>query len=115
MAETILVLNAGSSSFKFQLFVSGADEKLIRHLKGQVDGIGTRPRLFVKGKEGKTLSDESWPANVIADAPAALDKVVTWLQQRLNGELPSAIGHRVAHGGLDYGESVMVDDAVLDR
>ena len=115
MAETILVLNAGSSSIKFQLFAAGADDRLIRRMKGQVDGIGTRPRLFVKGKEGETLFDESWPASDIGDAPAALDKVVTWLQQRLNGELPSAIGHRVAHGGPDYGEPVMVDDAVLDR
>jgi acetate kinase len=115
MAETILVLNAGSSSIKFQLFEAGTDDRLIRRMKGQVDGIGTRPRLFVKGKEGETLLDESWPAGVIGDPPAALDKVVTWLQQRLNGELPSAIGHRVAHGGPDYGEPVVVDDAVLDR
>jgi acetate kinase len=115
MAETILVLNAGSSSIKFQLFAAGADDRLIRRMKGQVDGIGIRPRLFVKGKEGETLFDESWPASDIGDAPAALDKVVTWLQQRLNGALPSAIGHRVAHGGPDYGEPVMVDEAVLDR
>ena len=85
-------------------------------MKGQVDGIGTRPRLLVKGKDGETLIDESWPAERrSADAPAALDKVVAWLQQQLDGELPSAIGHRVAHGGPDFGEPAMVDDAVLDR
>ena len=115
MTETILVLNAGSSSIKFQLFVVDADDKLIRRMKGQIDGIGTRPRLFVKAKEGETLVDQSWPASAVANAPTALDKAVTWLQQQLGGELPSAIGHRVAHGGPDFGAPAMIDDAVLER
>jgi acetate kinase len=115
MTETILVLNAGSSSIKFQLFAVGGDEKLFRRVKGQIDGIGTHPRLFVKAKDGRTLVDQSWPASAVVDAPAALDKALTWLQQQLGGELPSAIGHRVAHGGPDYGEPTMVDDAVLER
>lgn len=113
MAESILVLNAGSSSIKFQLFAVADGEKLQRRLKGQIDGIGSRPRLFVKSKDGDTLADESWPADQITDASAALDKAVAWLQRQLNGELPTAIGHRVAHGGSDYGEPTIVDDTVL--
>jgi acetate kinase len=115
MTETILVLNAGSSSIKFQLFAVEADDKLTRRMKGQIDGIGTRPRLFAKAKEGETLADQSWPASAVADATAALDKAVTWLQQRLGGEWPSAIGHRVAHGGPDFSEPTVVDDAVLEQ
>jgi acetate kinase len=84
-------------------------------MKGQIDGIGTRPRLFAKAKEGETLVDQSWPASAVADAAAALDKAVTWLQQQLGGELPSAIGHRVAHGGPDFGEPTVIDDAVLEQ
>ena len=115
MAETILVLNAGSSSIKFQLFAVGHDDRLTRRLKGQVEGIGTNPHLFAKGKEGETLIDTSWPASAVADAPAALDKTVGWLQQQLGGALPSAVGHRVAHGGPDFVEPTLIDDAVLDR
>jgi acetate kinase len=115
MTETILILNAGSSSIKFQLFAVDADDKLTRRMKGQIDGIGTRPRLFAKAKEGETLVDQSWPASAVADAAAALDKAVTWLQQQLGGELPSAIGHRVAHGGPDFGEPTVIDDAVLEQ
>jgi acetate kinase len=59
--------------------------------------------------------DRSWPASAVADAAAALDKAVTWLQQQLGGELPSAIGHRVAHGGPDFCEPTMIDDGVLER
>jgi acetate kinase len=114
MAESILVLNAGSSSIKFQLFAV-AESKLQRRLKGQIEGIGSRPRLFAKAKDGNTLADESWSADQITDAPAALDKTVAWLQTQLNGELPAAIGHRVAHGGPDYGEPTIVDDTVMQR
>jgi acetate kinase len=115
MAASILVLNAGSSSIKFQLFAVVAENKLQRRMKGQIDGIGSRPRLFVKDKGGEALVDESWPVNQVPDATAALDKSVTWLQRQLKGELPTAIGHRVAHGGPDYGEPTVVDDAVLER
>ena len=115
MAETILVLNAGSSSIKFQLFVVSDDESLIRRLKGQIDGIGTHPHLLAKDKNGEIMIDSTWPASAVADAPAALDKTVGWLQQQLDGALPSVVGHRVAHGGPDFAEPTLIDDAVLDR
>src|SRR5262245_66407851 len=73
MAETILVLNAGSSSIKFQLFAVGDDDRLARRLKGQIEGIGTRPTLRAKGKDGEILIDSAWPADAVADVPAALD------------------------------------------
>jgi len=115
MAQTILVLNAGSSSIKFQLFAVGEDDRLVRRLKGQIDGIGTRPKLRAKGKDGEVLIDSGWAADAVADVPAALDKTVAWLQQQLGNEFPSAIGHRVAHGGPDFFEPTLIDDAVLDR
>jgi len=43
--ECILVVNAGSSSLKFQVYSIDADAKPKGLIKGQVDGIGTRPRL----------------------------------------------------------------------
>ena len=43
MEETVLVLNAGSSSFKFQLFtIENATPQ--RKLRGQIEGIGVNPR-----------------------------------------------------------------------
>jgi acetate kinase len=53
MTETILVLNSGSSSIKFQLFeVRG---QLERRMKGLIEGIGTRPRHGQRC-EGRSLS-----------------------------------------------------------
>lgn len=115
MIETIVVLNAGSSSIKFQLFAIGPEDRLVRRMKGQVEGIGTRPHLFVKAKEGDTLIDESYPVGEMADVPSALDRVIWWITQQLAGRLPSVIGHRVAHGGPNFSEPTIIDDNVLGQ
>jgi acetate kinase len=115
MSETILVLNAGSSSIKFQLFAVGRDDLLERRMKGQVEGIGTRPRLLAKDGKEEILIDETRPAADVSNVPAALDKVIAFLRQQLGGRLPTAIGHRVVHGGPDYSKPTVVDAAVIDR
>jgi acetate kinase len=115
MTDTILVVNAGSSSIKFQLFAVAADDRLGRHMKGQIEGIGARPRLLAKGIDGETLVDKTWPAAEVSDVPAALDKVVSFLRGYIGGRLPTAIGHRVVHGGPDHSEPTIIRDAVLDR
>jgi acetate kinase len=114
MSETILVVNAGSSSIKFQLFSVGAGDQLQRRLKGQIEGIGVHPRLVAKGVDGETLIDKTWPGADAADVPAALGKVVDFLRAEI-GTLPSAIGHRVVHGGPDYSEPTLIDDTVIER
>jgi len=115
MSETILVLNAGSSSIKFQLFAVGRDGLLERRMRGQVEGIGTRPRLLAKDGKEEILIDETRPAADVSNVPAALDKVIAFLRQQRGGRLPTAIGHRVVHGGPDYSKPTVVDAAVIDR
>jgi len=115
MAESLLVLNGGSSSVKFQLFAVEAGDRLIRRLKGQVEGIGSTPRMAAKDGAGAPLVDETWPAGQVKDVPAALERVMAWLAGQLGGALPAAVGHRVVHGGPDYGEPVPVDADVLER
>ena len=114
MSETILVVNAGSSSIKFQLFSVGAGDQLQRRLKGQIEGIGVHPRLLAKGVGGETLIDKTWPGADAADIPAALGKVVEFLRAEI-GTLPTAVGHRVVHGGPDYSEPILIDDVLLER
>ena len=114
MSDTILVVNAGSSSIKFQLFSIGAGDQLQRRLKGQIEGIGVRPRLIVKGAEGDVLIDKTWPAAEVTDVPAALGKVVEFLRTEI-GALTVAVGHRVVHGGPDYSAPILIDAAVVER
>jgi acetate kinase len=113
VTETVLVVNAGSSSIKFQLFSLDARDQLKRLLKGQIEGIGVHPKLSAKGTDGKPI-EEAWSAQEVASVPQALDKLVGFLRARL-GKLPMAIGHRVVHGGPDYSEPIVIDDAVLAR
>ena len=92
MSDTILVVNAGSSSIKFQLFSVGERDQLQRLLKGQIEGIGVHPRLFAKGVKGETLIDQTWPGVDVPDVPAALAKVVEFLRAGLEAcRLLSAI------------------------
>jgi acetate kinase len=114
VTETILVVNAGSSSIKFQLFLVAAHDELRRSLKGQIEGIGVRPRLVTKQTGGQQPIEEEWPAPEVATVPKALDKLVAFLRERL-GTLPTAIGHRVVHGGPDFSEPTAINDAVIER
>jgi acetate kinase len=54
--ETILVVNAGSSSVKFQVFAVDGPGGPQRLIKGQVDGVGTRPRLRAEAADKQSLN-----------------------------------------------------------
>jgi acetate kinase len=110
--DTILVVNSGSSSLKFQLFGIADGSALTRMIRGQVDGIGTQPRLRVKGEDDTTLIDRSYGADAIGDVSAAIGVASAWLKEKQD-LMPIAIGHRVVHGGPDYDRPVLVDDRVL--
>jgi acetate kinase len=114
MTETILVLNAGSSSIKFQLFGVSPDAHLERRIKGQMEGIGSRPRLLAKDVDGHVLIDQTWSTPEASTVPAALEKVIAFLRETI-GSLPTAIGHRVVHGGPNYAEPTIVNAAVLSQ
>jgi len=115
VSDTILVVNAGSSSIKFQLFVLLGDARLERSMKGQLEGVGARPRLVAKDTGGGILADEVWPAAEVRDLPAALDKLIDFLRAKIGGQLPIAVGHRVVHGGPDFYEPAIVDHTMVDR
>ena len=110
--DAILVVNAGSSSVKFQVFGVNGDDEPQRLLKGQVDGIGTRPRLRVKGGENKELIDQTYAPDRVNDVPTALRTAGTWLRETQKIDL-IAVGHRVVHGGPEYAQPVMISDRVL--
>jgi acetate kinase len=113
MTETILVVNAGSSSLKFKLFEIGAGRALEPKLDGKVDGVGTRPRLRVRAAKGGLLIDETYRDNKVRDLPEALALARDRLTGLLGGRVPIALGHRVVHGGPIYSRPVLVDDQVL--
>jgi acetate kinase len=112
--DTILVVNAGSSSVKFQVFAVDVDGRLGRQIKGQMDGIGSRPRLRAGGAAGEKLADRAYPIENVGDVPAALRVAADWLRDELR-ITPLAVGHRVVHGGPDYDRPVLIDHGVVSR
>jgi acetate kinase len=112
--DTVLVVNAGSSSVKFQLFGTEGAGELKRLVKGQMDGIGVRARLRAGGADGTTMIDRTFTAEEVPDLPAAMQRVGAWLRDTQKVS-PIAVGHRVVHGGPDYDRPVLIDDQVLAR
>jgi len=112
--DTILVVNAGSSSVKFQVYSAEGDGALRRQIKGQMDGIGSRPRLRASGVNGDPLADRAYPIEAVPDVPAAMAVAGNWLRDELR-VTPIAVGHRVVHGGPDYVRPVLIDHGVVSR
>ncbi|MCP1779634.1 acetate kinase [Bradyrhizobium japonicum] len=112
--DTILVVNAGSSSVKFQVYAIEGDGALRRQIKGQMDGIGSRPRLRASGPSGDPMADRAYPIEAVPDVPAAMAVAGDWLRDELR-VTPIAVGHRVVHGGPDYSRPVLIDHGVVSR
>ena len=112
--DTILVANAGSSSVKFQTFEVAQGGSLKRLLKGQIDGVGSRPRLRASAADGNVLVDRTYESEAVRDVAAGLATAGAWLRDEQKID-PIAIGHRVVHGGPNYDKPVRVDREVLAR
>jgi acetate kinase len=116
----VLVLNAGSSSLKFQLITTdleriqkNADQRLCR---GVVEGIGGEATFTVSIAEKAKTSSTQW----MADISEALEFLVHWIASEHSGiaevqkpEDIQAVGHRVVHGGERFTESALITDDVL--
>ncbi len=113
--DAILVVNAGSSSLKFQVFAAGrSGGELDCLVKGQVDGVGTRPRLRAESPDKKSLIDQTYGADKVPDLPAAIQVAGDWLRSTQKVSL-LAVGHRVVHGGPDFDRAVRVTPEVATQ
>ena len=112
--DSILVVNAGSSSVKFQVFGTDGESSLKRLIKGQMEGIGTRPRLRAQAADNTVLIDQVYALDVVSDVPSAIREAGAWLRtsQKLN---LIAVGHRVVHGGPGYSRPVLLDDEIVKK
>ena len=113
MIPTLVVLNAGSSSLKFQVFemMDGAEPRLV--WKGLYEGLGGVAHFIVRHAGGADLDDVSWNAGEKFGHEEALMHLVSWLRQHQEGRKLAAIGHRVVHGGEAFSGPVLVDEAVI--
>jgi acetate kinase len=107
-----LVLNAGSSSLKFCVFHRPEGESWRLEARGQIEGIGTSPRLSVKNEAGEKVADTRLEAS-IRDPRDALDALAAWLRSKYGGSRVLGVGHRVVHGGARFAAPTIVTPQVL--
>jgi len=110
----LLVVNAGSSSLKFRGYQTDGRRRLDPLFRGQVEGIGPRPRLTVKDAADATLDDRALAQDEARDLAGALAVVAGWLTRHADGRRLMAVGHRVVHGGMQHVAPARVDAALLD-
>lgn len=112
MTDTILVINAGSSSMKFSLF-SGEQRPTRQDLicEGEYEGIRHRAHFTAKNGAGASLADELLEEG--ASHEVCLAALLRWLEQRFPQHELIAAGHRVVHGGMAYQEPVLIDATVI--
>jgi acetate kinase len=113
MKNAILVLNAGSSSVKFQLFLQG-DE-----LTSVYSGLAERlkedtPYVKIKNKEGETILQEDLAAG--SDHGVALSLIIETLEKELSANDIKLVyvGHRFVHGGDKYVAPVEINAEVIE-
>jgi acetate kinase len=114
----VLVLNAGSSSLKFEVIRtdqerigSDTDERLAG---GVIDRIGGEALIYLE-TAGKAARRTAAP---IRDHRAAVEAALRWLGDEETGagfRGIDAVGHRVVHGGEQFTRSVLIDDGVMTQ
>ena len=112
--DAIAVLNAGSSSIKFSVFLEH-DDALELIVRGQAEGLYTAPRFIAKNTAGRVIVENSWGDGVTLGHERALDHLFTFLSANIANHRVIGVGHRVVHGGLDYSLPVRVDLSVLAK
>jgi len=112
MTDAILVLNAGSSSIKFSVFIK-RNSGLDLALRGQVEGLYTSPRFVGKTGNGAVVSEKVWDAGVRLGHDGAIEHLAGFLRERRGGMKLVGVGHRVVHGGTRYFEPARVSQQVL--
>ncbi len=110
----VLVINAGSSSLKYQLYDMSNESVLA---KGLVERIGIAGSVLTHRPEGK---DKHVVQTEMPDHKIAIQLVLDALVDKEVGVIKdvseiSAVGHRIVHGGEKYSTSVLLDDALMEE
>jgi acetate kinase len=112
MADAILVLNAGSSSLKFSVYLNGGPPRLF--VRGQLEGLFTRPRFIARDHAGKVIGEKSWAEGTRVGHGGAIEFLFSWGRNgALGGHRITAAGHRVVHGGPKFTGPVLIKADVL--
>ena len=106
MSGEVLVLNAGSSSLKFSIYIDGDETPEVSGLIDRIGG-GTPAEIKLKDAAGAPLSVGD--IGTVADHGAALRVAIRAMAAHYPERTIKAVGHRVVHGGPDFAQPVMIE------
>jgi len=110
----ILVLNAGSSSLKYQVMDGDTEEVLAKGVFERIGVGGEATHSWdVGGKRGSRSAAVSGHSEALEAAAEVLADPEAGVIESLDDV--EAIGHRVVHGGEYFSASVLIDDEVLEK
>ena len=112
MSDAILVVNAGSSSIKFSVFLERGDA-LDLLLGGQIEGLYTAPRFKAKDVAGAVVGERQWAEGEALGHDGAITYLAGFLREQLGEHRLAAAGHRVVHGGLAYAAPVRLTAEIV--
>jgi acetate kinase len=112
----ILVLNSGSSSLKYKLYVAEVGGEFTAVAAGGAERIGIEGSFVMHKKDGRETDQ------IYCDLPShtkTIEKIFELLVDEEMGSLQSleelgGVGHRVVHGGEDFTGSVLIDGEVVE-
>ena len=108
ISDTILVVNAGSSSIKCSLFAS---HKMERVYHSDIIGIGTHAYFRTYDATSTCLTEQDLGT---ANHENAFLKILDWIEQYQDIQLVAA-GHRVVHGGSQLIAPMLIDDSIITQ
>jgi acetate kinase len=110
MPNALLVLNAGSSSLKWSVFLDDDPPRVA--LSGRIEGIPAHPRFFARTAVG-VIDEREWPGAL--DHRGAIEFLFGWGRTGVLGDARiTAVGHRVVHGGTRFAAPVRIVAATID-
>lgn len=113
MSDVILVVNAGSSSIKFSVFVERG-EALDLLMNGQIEGLYTEPRFKVKDATGAVAGERQWGSEKLGH-DGAVAFLADFLREHHGEHRLAAVGHRIVHGGVDFAAPVLLTAEIVER
>jgi acetate kinase len=114
MSDAILVVNAGSSSIKFSLFLERG-EALDLFLGGQIEGLYSAPRFKARDAAGAIVGERQWADGEPLGHDGGLAHLADFLRQQLGEHRLTGVGHRVVHGGAAYAAPVRLTAGIVGQ
>lgn len=110
--DSVIVINAGSSSIKFSVFSGPALDLTMR---GKIENLYSGEAHFIAQDAGNSVVGERHWRDVPLDHEGGMRFLIDFAQTHLDGHRVVAVGHRIVHGGVAHSHPQRLDAALVDE